>query len=232
MAKVKTGFFCQNCGYESAKWVGRCPSCNEWNTFAEELITKEKNNPAAQNWKEQDTRNVKTIALLEDLPYTLFVVKEEYDKYDYPNNLRQPLKYCSNTNVDPEDYLFVSLNGELENATLFGQAKNYEYQKSGPDYEVIVWKKAEDGTDNITNVPITQVNENYSHLPTFEDVGYPSDPLKFFVERPKDETPPTCFKRFMNSLNGSGTKRRRKNKRNSSNKKRKQRKSSNKRRRH
>jgi len=65
MAKVKTGFFCQNCGYESAKWVGRCPSCNEWNTFAEELITKEKNNPAAQNWKEQDTRNVKTIALRE-----------------------------------------------------------------------------------------------------------------------------------------------------------------------
>jgi DNA repair protein RadA/Sms len=65
MAKVKTGFFCQNCGYESAKWIGRCPSCNEWNTFTEELITKEKNNPAAQNWKEQDTRNLKTIALRE-----------------------------------------------------------------------------------------------------------------------------------------------------------------------
>jgi len=65
MAKVKTGFFCQNCGYESAKWIGRCASCNEWNTFTEELITKEKNNPSAQNWKEQDTRNVKTIALRE-----------------------------------------------------------------------------------------------------------------------------------------------------------------------
>ncbi|MFO0415428.1 MAG: DNA repair protein RadA [Bacteroidota bacterium] len=65
MAKVKTGFFCQNCGYESAKWIGRCPSCNEWNTFTEELITKEKNNPATQNWKEQDPRNVKTIALRE-----------------------------------------------------------------------------------------------------------------------------------------------------------------------
>jgi DNA repair protein RadA/Sms len=65
MAKVKTGFFCQNCGYESAKWIGRCPSCNEWNTFTEELITKEKNNPTAQNWKDQDARNVKTIALRE-----------------------------------------------------------------------------------------------------------------------------------------------------------------------
>ena len=40
MAKSKTVFFCQNCGYESAKWLGKCPSCQEWNTFVEELITK------------------------------------------------------------------------------------------------------------------------------------------------------------------------------------------------
>lgn len=37
MAKTKkTIFFCQNCGYESAKWMGQCPVCHEWNTFAEE----------------------------------------------------------------------------------------------------------------------------------------------------------------------------------------------------
>ena len=41
MAKTKTSFFCQNCGYESAKWVGKCPSCQQWNTFAEEVIIKE-----------------------------------------------------------------------------------------------------------------------------------------------------------------------------------------------
>ncbi len=43
MAKGKhtTAFFCQNCGYESAKWMGQCPSCKEWNTFAEEVITRE-----------------------------------------------------------------------------------------------------------------------------------------------------------------------------------------------
>lgn len=39
MAKsAKTVFFCQNCGYESAKWMGQCPGCKEWNTFAEEVI--------------------------------------------------------------------------------------------------------------------------------------------------------------------------------------------------
>jgi len=40
MAKTKTTFFCQNCGYESPKWLGKCPSCNEWNTFVEELVEK------------------------------------------------------------------------------------------------------------------------------------------------------------------------------------------------
>ncbi|MBY6270682.1 MAG: DNA repair protein RadA [Bacillaceae bacterium] len=37
MAKVKTKFVCQNCGYESPKWMGRCPGCGQWNTLAEEL---------------------------------------------------------------------------------------------------------------------------------------------------------------------------------------------------
>jgi DNA repair protein RadA/Sms len=40
MAKLKSAYFCQNCGYEAAKWLGKCPSCNEWNTFVEELIEK------------------------------------------------------------------------------------------------------------------------------------------------------------------------------------------------
>ncbi len=39
MAKARTTiFFCQNCGYESAKWMGQCPACHEWNTFAEEPV--------------------------------------------------------------------------------------------------------------------------------------------------------------------------------------------------
>lgn len=41
MAKgKKTVFFCQNCGYESGKWMGQCPACREWNTFAEEILDK------------------------------------------------------------------------------------------------------------------------------------------------------------------------------------------------
>ena len=40
MAKTKTSYFCQNCGAQSARWIGRCPSCNEWNTYVEEVVSK------------------------------------------------------------------------------------------------------------------------------------------------------------------------------------------------
>lgn len=48
MAKAKTVFVCSSCGYESAKWLGKCPACNEWNSFYEEKIsnTVSSNNPS------------------------------------------------------------------------------------------------------------------------------------------------------------------------------------------
>lgn len=39
--RVKSEFFCSNCGARSAKWIGRCPSCNEWNTYSEEVISRD-----------------------------------------------------------------------------------------------------------------------------------------------------------------------------------------------
>jgi DNA repair protein RadA/Sms len=44
MSKPKSLFFCQQCGYESAKWLGKCPSCETWNSFVEEVVTKESSN--------------------------------------------------------------------------------------------------------------------------------------------------------------------------------------------
>jgi DNA repair protein RadA/Sms len=40
MTKTKTMYVCQNCGADSPKWIGRCPSCGEWNTYVEEVISK------------------------------------------------------------------------------------------------------------------------------------------------------------------------------------------------
>lgn len=49
MAKSRSAYFCQSCGYESAKWLGKCPSCSQWNTFVEEIIEKE--NKSVPDWK-------------------------------------------------------------------------------------------------------------------------------------------------------------------------------------
>ena len=61
MSKSKSAFFCNNCGYESTKWAGKCPSCNEWNTLTEELIDsgKEKEN----TWEEYHTNQKGTIVI-------------------------------------------------------------------------------------------------------------------------------------------------------------------------
>lgn len=65
MSKIKTAFFCSNCGYESAKWIGKCPSCSEWNTFTEEVL--DKGNKTTEKWDDykQEKRNVKTVSLNE-----------------------------------------------------------------------------------------------------------------------------------------------------------------------
>ena len=39
MAKTKSVYFCNNCGAESPKWIGRCPVCGEWNTYVEEVVS-------------------------------------------------------------------------------------------------------------------------------------------------------------------------------------------------
>ncbi len=53
MAKNKTVFVCNECGYESTKWLGKCPACNSWNTFFEQKIIESKNSSLkADNKKE------------------------------------------------------------------------------------------------------------------------------------------------------------------------------------
>ena len=41
MVKAKTVYVCSNCGADSPKWIGKCPSCGEWNTYVEEIVVKE-----------------------------------------------------------------------------------------------------------------------------------------------------------------------------------------------
>ena len=55
MAKARTVFFCQSCGAQSAKWIGRCPVCGEWNTYVEEVVQKETVATTTGQWKPAST---------------------------------------------------------------------------------------------------------------------------------------------------------------------------------
>lgn len=70
MAKQKTIYYCQQCGYESAKWLGKCPSCSSWNTFAEEVVSKEESprNEWRQESEKQRAARPRTLPEIESSP--------------------------------------------------------------------------------------------------------------------------------------------------------------------
>jgi DNA repair protein RadA/Sms len=75
MSKVKSAYFCQNCGHEAPKWLGKCPSCSEWNTFVEEII--EKNIPSVVAFS-SSTRNAKPQAIhtIENQEHVRLILKD------------------------------------------------------------------------------------------------------------------------------------------------------------
>ena len=121
----------------------------------------------------------------------------------------------------------------VKDAKFFGKVENYQYRFSGGGggFATVNWIGSDEDITNF-NVPDFRGVVGKPSLPYFFGVGEgEKNPLRFFVERPKDEAKTaTCFESVKKIFTGSGTKRRRKNKRKSSNKKRKQRKT--KRRRH
>jgi DNA repair protein RadA/Sms len=68
LAKFKSSFFCQACGYESTKWLGKCPSCGGWNSFVEEVVTKDSSSKT--EWRSEPkskTIKAKTLDEIEGL---------------------------------------------------------------------------------------------------------------------------------------------------------------------
>ena len=64
MSKTKSAFFCQRCGFETPKWAGKCPSCNEWNTFVEEVIIKGNDKSNKDDWKDfNGLAKLKTVSI-------------------------------------------------------------------------------------------------------------------------------------------------------------------------
>lgn len=64
MSKEKVVFFCKECGYESLKWLGKCPGCNAWNSFVEEKIKESKNSKVVSNIPKSELKKLKDIKVV------------------------------------------------------------------------------------------------------------------------------------------------------------------------
>ena len=64
--KVQSAFFCQSCGTQSAKHLGKCPSCNEWNTYVEEVINRDEK---TKGWRDKSSKT-NTPSLISDINFT------------------------------------------------------------------------------------------------------------------------------------------------------------------
>jgi DNA repair protein RadA/Sms len=67
MSKSKSAFFCSSCGHESAKWVGKCPNCGNWNTFVEEVIVKGTDKKEKDEWAAYNGTEKRKTILLNDV---------------------------------------------------------------------------------------------------------------------------------------------------------------------
>ena len=63
--KIQSAYFCQNCGHQSSKWLGKCPACNQWNTFTEEIITKKGDESSWEN-----TSSLHSPVLVQDISFS------------------------------------------------------------------------------------------------------------------------------------------------------------------
>ena len=109
MAKVKSAYFCQNCGYETPKWLGKCPSCGEWNTFVEEVI--EKNIPSVVAFS-TSTRNSKPQAIhtIENQEHVRIELKDKSIQKvtleNEPNSLYNSIQKTKSSQFKLEDFIW------------------------------------------------------------------------------------------------------------------------------
>src|SRR5258705_12095785 len=81
-AKVKSVFFCQSCGAESPKWIGKCPACGAWNTYVEELINKGATKTSSNGIRQQSNKPI----AIDEIQF-----KEEDRTITYSNELNRVL---------------------------------------------------------------------------------------------------------------------------------------------
>ncbi len=76
MSKIKTKYICSNCGHESLTWLGKCPSCGEWDTFSEERVEVNKNR-SSNNFSASEA-----VSLIQNIEYSETRIKTDIKEFD------------------------------------------------------------------------------------------------------------------------------------------------------
>ena len=80
MAKIKTAYYCQNCGAQAAKWIGKCPACGEWNTYVEEIIQNEATHKLQVQLKASDAKPLKIDEITKTREHRVSTHNKELDR--------------------------------------------------------------------------------------------------------------------------------------------------------
>ena len=155
MAKNKTAYFCSNCGYMSAKWIGKCSSCNQWNTMVEEVLEKDDDK---ESWSDYNENNTKSKAIL------LNEVETKNEKRIVTNDAE--LNRVLGGGIVAGSLVLVAGEPGIGKSTLFLQVglmlqKNIVLYISGEESEQQIKMRAERiTTQNPTFYLLTETNTN------------------------------------------------------------------------
>ena len=80
MAKTQTTYFCQNCGNQSSRWLGKCPACGEWNTYQEEVVSRKDDKKGGYQKPEKSARPVAVQNISSEKEYRLDTQSAELNR--------------------------------------------------------------------------------------------------------------------------------------------------------
>ena len=113
MAKIKSAFFCQQCGYETPKWTGKCPSCGAWNSFVEEVVQRDdKSKPAEVSWDDDNGKEKRKAHKLDE------VVQSEQPRMQAPDG---ELNRVLGGGMVPGSVILIAGDPGIGKSTLFLQ---------------------------------------------------------------------------------------------------------------
>jgi len=80
VAKTKKAYVCQHCGYSSPKWVGKCPTCNSWNSFVEEIVEKKSAVTQHTSLRTLDAKPYRLNEVQENVQKRIVTTNKEFDR--------------------------------------------------------------------------------------------------------------------------------------------------------